>query len=530
MDNLPNFKSISWCKPHWELPNITDQNKSLLQQCTSLSTLNLSDDVDEIIEKSKAFPIEFPIQTVRLINLKSQRPIERLRRNVTSTYPVIHERVLILMTKFLEYKRLFGSVIEKALYEKMTVPELIDRILKKRAVCFVGPRDKYLLLSGKRGAEGWEEIGTTEEKPPLILENCLSYDEMKLSSMVYVSGYTECINDGSRFNKGKVVDNCEQEAIIIGLVGPRFRRRGKMDYEDIIIIKQQNCPENGYGEESKSFLKIPNQETDNRQAAKYALRELWAEFYQVCSNLEALQFLSLLKKNICKNNDYTQTFVYLRKGNLNSIFNNEVYYKRICVIAETTLIEAEHRAKECGKNAFVNVVGCGLGVWMVSKHQPDVYVLTFLERIKSFLSNNMLNHVTDINFAYIKDTSNVVGMFQNSNEVTKTSGTIFLKSETHPKGGIKVSMENREPSARLTGEHEGKLLVMTYPWDSNAHPGNEFWFGSLHTSGDPAAACSTQVSELHNAHINPAVSAYNVRVAGRSGLKTLSEYCLALTA
>lgn len=48
-------------------------------------------------------------------------------------------------------------------------------------------------------SEGWEEIGTTEEKPPLILENCLSYDEMKLSSMVYVSGYTECINGGSRF-------------------------------------------------------------------------------------------------------------------------------------------------------------------------------------------------------------------------------------------------------------------------------------------------------------------------------------------
>lgn len=80
---------------------------------------------------------------------------------------------------------------------------------------------------------------------------------------------------------------------VIGLVGPRFHRRGKMDYEDIIIIKQQNCPENGYGEESKSFLKmfkIPNQETDNKRAAKHALRELWAEFYQVCSNLETLEF------------------------------------------------------------------------------------------------------------------------------------------------------------------------------------------------------------------------------------------------
>ncbi|CAH2098141.1 unnamed protein product [Euphydryas editha] len=527
MDKLPNFETISWCKPDWEIPNITDQNKSFLQKCVTLSTLNLSDDVDEIIEKSKAFPIPFPIQTVRLINLKSQRPVERLKRNITSTYPIIHERVLILMTKFLEYKKQFGSDIEKGLYDNMTMPELIDRILKKRAVCFVGPKDKYVLLSGEKGKEGWEEIGTTEEKLPLVLENCLSYDEMKLSAMVYVSGYTECINDGTRSNKGVMRDNCEQEAIIIGLIGPRFRRLGKMDYEDIIISKQQNCPENGYGEESKDLVKRlkKDQEAEEKRAAKYALRELWAEFYQT---IPSVYNDAMLKD--AKSNDYTQTYRHVLKGKINSIFNNEVYYKRICVIVETTLIEAEHRAKECGKNAFINVIGCGLGLWMISKHQPDVYVLTFLERIKAFLNNDMLNHVTDINFAYIKDAPNVSGMFQNSNEGSETGGKIFLKSNTHPKGGINVYMENREPSAHLTGEHAGKLLVLTYPWDSNAHPGNEFWYGSLSSSGDPAAACSTQVSELHNAHINPAVSAYNVRVAGRSGLKTLSEYCLALTA
>lgn len=61
-------------------------------------------------------------------------------------------------------------------------------------------------------------MGTTAEKQPLVLENCLSYDEMKLSAMVYVSGYTKCINDGNRQNNGIVAENnIEEEAVVIGI-------------------------------------------------------------------------------------------------------------------------------------------------------------------------------------------------------------------------------------------------------------------------------------------------------------------------
>lgn len=67
---------------------------------------------------------------------------------------------------------------------------------------------------------------------------------------------------------------------------------------------------------------------------------------------------------------------------------------------------------------------------------------------------------------------------------------------------------------------------MSYAWDGNALPGNEFWFGSLHSSSDPAAACSTQVAELHNPHINPKVSALNLRVATPNGIVPVYEYML----
>lgn len=47
----------------------------------------------------------------RLEKLQVRRPIEKLKRNIVSTYPLIHERVLLLMTHFLIYKRLYCIVL-----------------------------------------------------------------------------------------------------------------------------------------------------------------------------------------------------------------------------------------------------------------------------------------------------------------------------------------------------------------------------------------------------------------------------------
>jgi hypothetical protein len=85
-------------------------------------------------------------------------------------------------------------------------------------------------------------------------------------------------------------------------------------------------------------------------------------------------------------------------------------------------------------------------------------------------------------------------------------------------------MVDGNPHERLKEDDEGKLLVVSYAWDANALPGNEFWMGSLSTSSDPAAACSTQVAELHNWHINGKVCGGNLRVATLNGLVTFQEY------
>jgi hypothetical protein len=48
---------------------------------------------------------------------------------------------------------------------------------------------------------------------------------------------------------------------------------------------------------------------------------------------------------------------YVRLNDI--IFDNEVYYKRLTILAETVLLEADHRAKEAGRDAFLNIIGCG---------------------------------------------------------------------------------------------------------------------------------------------------------------------------
>lgn len=130
----------------WDYLSINEETTEFLSQCKDLPKLKLSDDLEDIIRRSKEFPVRFPIQTIRwwriysclvkvnikrdLINtmcilifitnkkiklhsssffrleqLKLTRPLVRLQKNVKSTYPLIHERVLLLMTRFLVYKR-----------------------------------------------------------------------------------------------------------------------------------------------------------------------------------------------------------------------------------------------------------------------------------------------------------------------------------------------------------------------------------------------------------------------------------------
>ena len=120
------------------------------------------------------------------------------------SYPILHEEVLQLCQKFLEYKQKYGNSKEKEFYVKMSLISLIERLISKRPLSFVGAYDGYILRDKTCGSSDWHLIGSDPDddkvdrrrsKNPIPeLEDYMSYDEIKLAAFLQVSSPVKPIN------------------------------------------------------------------------------------------------------------------------------------------------------------------------------------------------------------------------------------------------------------------------------------------------------------------------------------------------
>jgi hypothetical protein len=175
-------------------------------------------------------------------------------------------------------------------------------------------------------------------------------------------------------------------------------------------------------------------------------------------------------------------------------FDVPMYKARSRITADMFLLEANARAAEAGTTAWAYVVGLGLGVWQYYQQQREWYVEVFGEAIAEL----DLAHVGTVEFAYI-------------NNLPATVENKLIRAGVEK--GIRVVFSRRNPAEKLEGN---ELLVLSYAWDGNAFPGNEYWSGSLAGSGDPAAACMSTVAELHNPLVNPDFTK-RIKIAGTDG-------------
>ncbi|XP_045599215.2 uncharacterized protein [Procambarus clarkii] len=432
--------------------------------------------LQEVMEKSDRFPVVFPVYTARLKTLlKGGLQQESLEEQVNSTYPLVHARVLPLLAAFLHYKRTYGRRKEKELYSSLSLLDLVDRLLKKRPIVFFTPIDNYVLRDGTEGCDGFEEIGHSHERANVCLQEYMSYDEMKLAALVCVSSKSTFINDGSRHNRGVpgAPGSYQPEGIIVGMVGTRFEREGVMEWQDCVVTPDQNTHDRGYG--------------DSPPKKRWLVRE-WGRLW------------GTVPLPTWKQAEEAPEGIFI---NLSSrmFLNSQVYQARIQLSAETLLAEAGVRAAAAGKKAYVHVVGLGLGVWRVSSHQNQLYVDAWGAALKA----TDTTHIAHLDFSWTK-ASTCCGV---------GNGEVF------PDTSVTVHFSQRNLHAPVPA---GTILVSTFAWDSNAFPGNEYWKGMLSASGDPAAACSSSIAELHNTLINPRVTAQNLHVASSRGVEHVAEY------
>jgi len=436
----------------------------------------------QMITESKKFKENihtFPLET-NLISTIAETDVSRqqqIGRDALKTRPLVHPRVVAVLSKFLNYKKENGTPIEKNLYASITAKEFAIRLFEKRPLVFTGPLDKYLsrdkILSEKQGeANGWqiwETIGTDKESTPLLLNDYLTYDEIEMSALFGMASPTYFINDGSRDNKGNPGKNHQPRGIYSGLVGSRFEREKRMDCPYILITKDQNTADNGYGlnAEYKGKLAI--------------FSELYNEKFPTFEEAQNDASGKYTPLQILPDTTKKQQPYRIKKLVGNCYFNIAAYKQRINLVVEPFLKDANKCAAKAGKNAYVYIVGLGLGEWQVDARQAQ----WMLEVYEDIIKNNDLTNISDIHFGWFPDNAQTIAGVANGGQ---------LKN-------IAIHFSTQNPAKKL--DDDNKLLVAMYAWDGNAFPGNEYWNNNLDASGDPAAAACSTIAQLHNLYINP---------------------------
>lgn len=436
-----------------------------------------------LLEKSQLFATrlcDFPVATNRIRNLSaSSKSRAAIVAHAKGTRPIFSPKVWNIVNNFLKIKKASGSKVEREVYSKLqTAQEFILRLFSRRPIYFFGAHEQSLLRNKSTPPEAaWALVGTDQEAE-VRLRKYLSYDEMLISALLGVSGPTFFINNGNRNNGAQpaAAGSFQHKGVYAGLVGARFEKKRVMESK-LMMITGDHRPERGYG--------------INRTCEDPILK-LWAEVY-----LEGVDFFPSFAEAEADweaKGDWMDNKggKYHRRQTHEAIpakyLNVSVYNKRIRLVLEPFLRDANARAGALGKKAWIHLVGLGLGVWCAVGRAEQTHF--FLNALESVLWHVALPHIGVIDLSWFHATQL---------PLTKTKHDEYYPANNQAKNTMRILFSQSNPAEALPS---GYLLVASYAWDSNSLPGNEYWCGMLGASGDPAAACCSTIGELQNVYIN----------------------------
>ncbi|KAI1815823.1 hypothetical protein GGS20DRAFT_306867 [Poronia punctata] len=367
---------------------------------------------------------------------------DTVKRDALSTRIVVHPRFPALVQRFLDHKRLHGSSIEKALYtDHWTWEQQAARMIEKRALVFMTSYDYTFLRTGDAIGSAANEWDRVGTEEETKNTHLFLRDYLSYDEIMLSS--LIAVSGQSFF----INDGSRYNAGGAGAVGS-FEPRG------VIVGLVGTRFERPDRMDSVYVLKDVSRPRQHPE-----LREIFYDFFGKRKSLVDGDSLD---------------------------FDINVYKARIRISADILLLEANARAREANKKAYVYIVGLGLGVWQYGViDQSTLYVQAFLESLEEL--STTLTHIGILEFAYVD---------RKRNERTQLA---FGPSQRT----FEVRFSTRNPAQKLSSTDSNHLLVLSYAWDGNAFPGNEYWGGELSASGDPAAACMSTIGELHNPLINP---------------------------
>jgi len=398
----------------------------------------------------------------------------KIEGHAKGTRVILHRRVHHLIDKFLEVKRKYGTPKEKQIYQVMKLDDFLVRILKNRPLVFFGSSDMTLLrdvndLGSMYPTDAWSRVGTDQEDDQITMKDYMTYDEIQIAALIGVSVPTYFINNGDRSNCSRTDEEgeFEREGVYVALTGARFERRDKMESIHILLTERNTTKALGYGKDADPNL------------PQTQLLRTWAEIYEEGDSvMHYFPTYDEVKEGYEKDERIKKKFYHHSQSNRPDVFVNiDVYKKRLELSILPFLLEADTRAVEANKKAYIHVVGLGLGVWQIVPDQALWMLVTYKELLIKY--DEKLKNVHTVDFSWFPESArNQAGI-------------------DHPK----VKFSKRNPADPLP-DNQNLLLVAMYAWDGNAFPGNEYWRGMLQASGDPAAACCSTISELQNPYIN----------------------------
>jgi hypothetical protein len=431
----------------------------------------------ELFYEAVGFPCKKLQNRIKTVARSAEKK-QKVSEFALLTRPFAHVSVLTsLVESFLLHKCLFGTAFERSFYRDMSALDLCQRLLVKRPVVFMTASDRYLLSNGRDGSGGFDRLSPVEDDL-LSVHNYITYDEMQISALFSVSVPTFFINSGARNNMGvhdvKKDHSYETEGIYVGSVGCRFERPGKMEWAYMVVSKEQNTIQNGYGAEADPSLPNTN------------LLRIWAQFYLDSPGSWLPTYEEVLRLEREEPEKFDARYIEVSTGQEQgrTFLDKLLFKKRMRLVAEAFLLEANDRAQTRGLRAHVRGVGLGLGVWALHSLQPQLLLDAYAEALESA----HVPHVSDLEFIRFDVRSRCGGVCHGQHFTQTASGH-----------AVRILFSNCDPADRID---EGKLLVAQYAWDGNSYPGNEYWLGCLSASGDPAAACCSLISELQNPSIN----------------------------